>query len=74
MAGSSGSAITVIGAARTWPDRLVALTSDAQAAAFAASGFEIFEGRSSRDGLPTAYLCRDFACKLPTTDAAVLLR
>jgi uncharacterized protein YyaL (SSP411 family) len=38
----------------------------------AADGFELFEGRVTRDGLPTAYLCRDFVCRLPVTDAAAL--
>jgi uncharacterized protein YyaL (SSP411 family) len=44
------------------------VVSTAQAEAFAAAGFELFESRSSRNGLATAYLCRDFVCKLPITD------
>jgi uncharacterized protein YyaL (SSP411 family) len=71
---SATSPTSVAAVARTWPGRLVTLMSDAQAAGFATSGFELFEGRSSREGLPTAYLCRDFVCKLPTTDPAALLR
>ncbi|HEV7566564.1 MAG TPA: DUF255 domain-containing protein [Microbacteriaceae bacterium] len=71
---SATSPTSVAAVARTWPGRLVTLMSDAQAARFATSGFELFEGRSSREGLPTAYLCRDFVCKLPTTDPAALLR
>jgi uncharacterized protein YyaL (SSP411 family) len=71
---SPSSPTSVAAVARTWPGRLVTLMSDAQAARFATSGFELFEGRSSREGLPTAYLCRDFVCKLPTTDPAALLR
>jgi hypothetical protein len=71
---SATSPTSVAAVARTWPGRLVTLVSDAQAARFATSGFELFEGRSSRDGLPTAYLCRDFVCKLPTTDPVALLR
>jgi uncharacterized protein YyaL (SSP411 family) len=52
---------------------LVALVTEAQAAAFATAGFELFAERRIRDGRPTAYLCHDFVCRLPTTDAAALL-
>lgn len=51
---------------------LVAVVTEAQGAAFAAAGFELFADRGTRDGRPTAYLCRDFVCRLPTTDAAAL--
>jgi uncharacterized protein YyaL (SSP411 family) len=52
---------------------LVALVTESQAEAFATAGFELFAERRIRDGRPTAYLCRDFVCRLPTTDAAALL-
>ncbi|CAN5122825.1 thioredoxin domain-containing protein [soil metagenome] len=39
-----------------------------QAAGFAAAGFELFEGRDRE----AAYLCEDFVCRLPVTDAAEL--
>ncbi|MGY4857798.1 thioredoxin domain-containing protein [Cryobacterium sp. AP23] len=51
---------------------LVAVVTEQQGAAFAEAGFELFAERRTRDGLPTAYLCRDFVCRLPTTDAAAL--
>jgi len=51
---------------------LVAVVTERQAAAFAAAGFELFADRGTRDGRPTAYLCRDFVCRLPTTDADAL--
>ncbi|WEO76518.1 DUF255 domain-containing protein [Cryobacterium sp. SO2] len=51
---------------------LVAVVTEEQGAAFAAAGFELFAERSTRDGLPTAYLCHDFVCRLPTTDPAAL--
>ncbi|MCU1446013.1 MAG: thioredoxin protein, partial [Cryobacterium sp.] len=51
---------------------LVAVVTEQQGAAFAAAGFELFVDRRTRDGRPTAYLCRDFVCRLPTTDAAAL--
>jgi len=52
---------------------VVAVVTAPQAVAFAEVGFELFEGRVSRDGESTAYLCRDFVCALPVTDAASLL-
>jgi uncharacterized protein YyaL (SSP411 family) len=51
---------------------LVAVVTEQQGEVFAAAGFELFAERRTRDGLPTAYLCRDFVCRLPTTDAAAL--
>ncbi|TNC17417.1 thioredoxin domain-containing protein [Georgenia sp. 311] len=33
---------------------------------------QLLEGRTERDGVPTAYACRGFVCDLPTTDPAVL--
>lgn len=60
-------------AARRRSAAVVAVVDDAEAAAFAAAGFELFAGRTSRDGDPTAYLCRDFVCRLPITDPAALL-
>lgn len=46
--------------------------SQAQADAFAASGFELFAARTALAGEPTAYLCEEFVCRLPLTDAAAL--
>jgi hypothetical protein len=43
-----------------------------QAQAFAAAGFELFEGRVQLDGRETAYLCDNFVCQLPIMDAAAL--
>ena len=48
------------------------VVTEAQASAFAQAGFELFSGRVSMDGRATAYLCRNFVCRLPTTDAAKL--
>ncbi|WP_349897541.1 thioredoxin domain-containing protein [Parafrigoribacterium soli] len=47
--------------------------TDAAAAEFADAGFELFEARSALDSMPTAYLCRDFVCRLPLTAPADLL-
>ncbi|MFV0320644.1 MAG: thioredoxin domain-containing protein [Microbacterium sp.] len=53
------------------PD-IIAIVSAPQATAFAEAGFALFDGKVMQDGLPTAYDCRDFACRLPVTDPAVL--
>jgi len=34
----------------------------------------LLSGRSSQDGKATAYVCRDFKCHLPVTEAAALRR
>jgi hypothetical protein len=36
------------------------------------SAIPLLAGRVAIDGRPTAYLCRNFACRLPVTDAAAL--
>ena len=36
------------------------------------SAVPLLEARERRDGRPTAYVCRDFACRLPVTDADAL--
>ena len=50
----------------------VASVTEVQAQAFADAGFELFRDRVAHQGLPTAYLCRDFVCRLPVTDPADL--
>ncbi|HSP53175.1 MAG TPA: thioredoxin domain-containing protein, partial [Cryobacterium sp.] len=51
---------------------LVASVTQSQAQAFADAGFELFRDRVTREGRPTAYLCRDFVCRLPVTDPSDL--
>ena len=60
--------------ARTWhrAGAVSIVVTSAQAAAFAASGFELFEARATRPALATAYLCEEFVCRLPVTSAAEL--
>jgi hypothetical protein len=58
--------------ARTWVGGMSVVVSPAQAAQWAAAGFELFEARGLVDGKPTAYLCDNFVCQLPVTDAAAL--
>ena len=70
----ANTAAPIAALARTFarPAAVVAVVTDAQAVAFTAAGFELFQGRSTQAGRPTAYLCRDFVCHLPLTDTAAL--
>ncbi|TQL47215.1 hypothetical protein FB562_0267 [Homoserinimonas aerilata] len=70
---SDAPAGELVAAARSIPASVTALVSQPQASAFAAAGFELFAGRASVDGQPTAYLCRDFVCRLPVMSADALL-
>lgn len=60
--------------ARAWfgDPVLAAIVTDEQAHRWAASGFELFEGRTAIGGKPTAYACENFTCKLPVTTAGAL--
>ena len=62
----------LVSAARALPASVTAVVDDATAAGFAAAGFELFAGRTTIDGRATAYVCRDFVCRLPITDPAEL--
>lgn len=64
----------VASAARKWrrSGAVVTVVTTPQAEAFAAAGFELFEGRVTRYDESTAYLCQDFVCNLPVTDASQL--
>jgi len=54
----------------TWrPMQVLAVASGA---AVARSVVPLLADRMALDGRPTAYVCRNFACKLPVTDAAAL--
>lgn len=63
---------SLLNVARRYPAGLVASVTVGQAAAFAEAGFSLFADRGVVAGLPTAYFCRDFVCRLPITDAAAL--
>ncbi|MGD8485487.1 MAG: hypothetical protein PVH07_02500 [Chloroflexota bacterium] len=49
------------------PNRVVAVAADPEA-----SAVPLLHGRTAIDGAATAYLCRDFACRRPTTEPAEL--
>jgi uncharacterized protein len=51
------------------PDRVVALAS---AGEIASSPVALLHDRVTVDGRPTAYVCRDFVCRLPVTDSLAL--
>jgi uncharacterized protein YyaL (SSP411 family) len=51
------------------PNQVLALSPEPDA-----SAIPLLHGREAREGLPTAYLCRGFACRLPVTDADSLRR
>ncbi|MCX7521755.1 thioredoxin domain-containing protein [Microbacterium sp. STN6] len=55
-------------AARMRPGGLTAVVSESQARELADAGFELFADRTCRHHKPTAYVCRDFVCRLPVTD------
>ena len=61
----------VRGRARASRRDVLAIVTPAQAAAWAARGLRAVRGQdAARTARPTAYDCRDFACRLPVTDAA----
>ena len=69
IVGSPADAATqaLLGAARDGePPNLVVAVS----AAPEASAVPLLADRTMIDGRPTAYVCRDFACRLPVTDPA----
>jgi hypothetical protein len=58
--------------ARSSGPELTAVVSPAQSGEFAASGFAVFEARTTEPGVSTAYLCERFVCALPVTTASEL--
>jgi uncharacterized protein YyaL (SSP411 family) len=61
------------GVARSIGPEPTAVVTSAQASAFAASGFELFAGRTTREGKAAAYFCEHFVCALPVTDERALV-
>jgi uncharacterized protein YyaL (SSP411 family) len=56
--------------ARFLPNRVVAVMAPPEPRT--AEGVPLLEGRGSVDGKAAAYLCRNYACELPTTDPVAL--
>jgi hypothetical protein len=59
----------LLGAARAWyrPGQVLAVTATPDQ-----SAVPLLRGRAALDGRATAYVCRDFACRLPVTDPGAL--
>lgn len=72
VVGPGGSPLADV--ARGWgtPSRVLALVPEAAVDPLAAAGLTLFDGRVSRAGADTAYLCEHFVCELPLTDAEAL--
>nr|WP_274637979.1 DUF255 domain-containing protein [Microbacterium bovistercoris] len=68
VVGALGDPLTRAAAAR--PADVLAVVTEDQAAALAAAGFTLFEGKVG--AVPTVYECRDFACRMPVTDLTSL--
>jgi uncharacterized protein len=49
-----------------------ALLSPVPAVVATGAGVALMEGRTPVDGRPAAYVCRDFACRMPVTDTEAL--
>jgi len=59
---------------RFLPNAVVAGAASAEAARAAAEIIPLLANRGQIDGMPTAYVCQHFACRLPVTEAADLTR
>ena len=68
--GEAGGPLAV--AARAVHASVTAVLDSAMTAAFAAAGFELFEGRAMVEGRSAAYVCEDFVCRLPVTEPSAL--
>jgi uncharacterized protein YyaL (SSP411 family) len=69
---TTDAAAPIATAARGIRADVVSIVSPGQVAAWEGAGFGLFADKSLRDDRPTAYDCRDFACRLPVTDPDAL--
>ena len=65
-------AAPLVAAARTMPVDVLAIVTPEQAADWSSAGFSLFADKTARDGVATAYDCREFVCRLPVTDPQAL--
>jgi hypothetical protein len=68
----AASGAGLVAAGRGIRSDLFTVLAQSDAGAWTEAGFELFAEKTTRDGLPTAYDCRDFACRLPVTDPSEL--
>jgi uncharacterized protein YyaL (SSP411 family) len=68
-AGEPDASDELVDAARANTLSLTVIVTEAQARAWADAGFGLLEGRVASSGRSTAYLCTDFVCRLPLTEA-----
>ena len=61
------AALVAVAAGRYAPNRVIAVAPDGDT-----SAIPLLADRPRRDGKPTAYVCRGFACQVPVTDAEAL--
>jgi hypothetical protein len=61
------AALLEVAGGRYAPNRVLAVAPDGDA-----SAIPLLHDRPMRDGLPTAYVCRGFACRAPVTDPEAL--
>ena len=73
--GSEEPTTALVAAARSWrrSGAVASVVTARQAKDLTAAGFELYAGRTPKNGRATAYLCVDFACRLPVTSARELL-
>jgi uncharacterized protein YyaL (SSP411 family) len=64
--------VELVDATRRHEASVTAIVTESQARAFAAAGFELFEGRGALGGEATAYRCESFVCALPVHSASDL--
>jgi uncharacterized protein YyaL (SSP411 family) len=72
LSGAQGVALVNVARRSAASVALACVVTEEQAAAFADAGFELFAGRTAQGGAAASYLCEQFACRLPVTDAAAL--
>ncbi|BDZ49528.1 hypothetical protein GCM10025867_17690 [Frondihabitans sucicola] len=74
VSGGAGSS-ELASFAHAWfrPGLVTVVVTRQQAEEWSAEGFDLFDDRVAQGGAETAYLCRDFVCRLPVTSLEALV-